>query len=96
MNFRRTIFGIAIILIAFLSMSVVFAADLDCNLPENRETCLAELAKTENEISDLNKQLSGLKNEGASIARDKAILENQAKQAKLKIKTHELSIAKLG
>ncbi len=96
MNFRRTIFGVALILITYLSVSVVFAADLDCNLPENRETCLAELAKTENEISDLSKQLSGLKNEGASISRDKKILENQAKQAKLKIKTHELSIAKLG
>ncbi len=100
MNFRLrhrlAIFSIATILITYLSMSVVFAAELDCNLPENRETCLAELAKTENEISDLNKQLSGLKNEGASIARDKKILENQAKQAKLKIKTHELSIAKLG
>ncbi|MBC7981698.1 lytic murein transglycosylase, partial [Candidatus Parcubacteria bacterium] len=96
MNFRRTIFGIATILITLFSVSYVLAADLDCNLPENRETCLAELAKTEAEITNLNKQLSGLKNEGASIARDKAILENQAKQAKLKIKTHELSIAKLG
>lgn len=96
MNFRRTIFSIATILITLFSVSYVLAADLDCNLPANRETCLAELAKTETEIANLNKQLSGLKNEGASIARDKAILENQAKQAKLKIKTHELSIAKLG
>ena len=96
MNFRSTIFSIAIILITFLSVTTVSAADLDCNLPENRTYCLAELEKTEKEITDLNKQLGGLKNEGASIARDKAILENQAKQAKLKIKTHELSIAKLG
>lgn len=96
MNFRFTIFMIAVLFSVFTIQSKVAKAEVDCNLPENRSTCLAELEKTEAEISNLNKQLSGLKNEGASIARDKKILENQAQQAKLKIKQHELSIATLG
>lgn len=98
MNFRLSIFTIAIIFLTYLlsPVSVLRAQTPDCNLPENRTYCLAELEKTETEIANLNKQLTGLKNEGSSIARDKKILENQAAQAKLKIKSHEFSIAKLG
>ncbi len=97
-RFRSTIFIIATIFLTYL-LSPVFelkAQTPDCNLPENRTFCLAELEKTEAEIANLNKQLTGLKNEGSSIARDKKILENQAATAKLKIKSHEYSIAKLG
>ncbi len=96
MNFRFAIFTIVTMLVVTLSVSRLTANTIDCNLPENRTYCLAELEKTEAEIGALNKQLGNLKNEGTSIARDKKILENQAQQAKLKIKTYELSIAKLG
>jgi len=101
MNFRPksgfAIFAIVTILLASFSLSTRTKVEAaDCNLPENREYCLAELAKIEAEVASLNNQLSSLKNEGTSIARDKKILENQAAQAKLKIKSHEFSIAKLG
>lgn len=98
MNFRLPFFIIVIIFLTYLLSPgfVLKAQTPDCNLPENRTFCLAELEKTETEIANLNKQLTGLKNEGSSIARDKKILENQAAQAKLKIKSHEFSIAKLG
>ncbi len=98
MNFRLSIFTIAMIFLTYIlsPVSILKAQTPDCNLPENRTFCLAELEKTEKEISDLNKQLTGLKNEGSSIVRDKKILENQAATAKLKIKSYEFSIAKLG
>ena len=98
MNSRFTIFIIAVLFLTVIfSINKNVQADTgDCNLPENRTACLAELEKTENEIKSLNNQLSGLKSEGVSIDRDKKILENQAQQAKLKIKQHELSIATLG
>ncbi len=97
MNFRLYIFIIVTILTSTLiTFSVINAQAPDCNLPENRDFCLAELAKIEAEVTNLNKQLTNLKNEGTSIERDKKILENQAAQAKLKIKSHEFSIAKLG
>ncbi len=95
MNLRlKTLMTAGFFLLGILSISV--KADMDCNLPENRSACLAELERTESEIKNLSNQLSGLKSEGASIERDKKILENQAQQAKLKIKQHELSIATLG
>lgn len=96
MNFRYIFFIIAIFFITFISNFTANAASLDCNLPENRDYCLAELAKVEAEVSSLSKQLANLKSEGVSIERDKKILENQAAQARLKIKSHEFSIAKLG
>ena len=96
MNFRLSIFIIAILFSGVLFLSVSDVKAVDCNLPENREYCLAELAKVEAEVSSLSSQLNALKNEGVSIARDKMILENQAAQARLKIKSHEFSIAKLG
>jgi len=74
----------------------VDAQALDCTDPNNRTQCLAELEKAEKEISELNKQLDSKKKEASSIARDKAVLELQTKQAQLKIKAHEYSIAKLG
>lgn len=86
------LFSFSIIGIGFVSK----VQAMDCNLPENRTACLAELDKTEAEIKSLSNQLDSLKNEGASISRDKKILDNQAQQAQLKIKSHELSIATLG
>lgn len=68
---------------------------LDCNLPENREQCLAELAKIEAEIAGLKTQTGKLESEAASISRDKKLLEIQIQQAKLQIKARELNIGKL-
>ncbi len=96
MNFRLSIFIIAALFTGAMFFSVQELKAVDCNLPENRQYCLEELAKVEAEVSTLSKQLSNLKNEGVSIERDKKILENQAAQARLKIKSHEFSIAKLG
>jgi hypothetical protein len=96
MNFRLSIFIIATLFIGVMFFSIQELKAVDCNLPENREYCLAELAKVEAEVNTLNNQLNALKNEGVSIERDKKILENQVAQARLKIKSHEFSIAKLG
>ena len=98
MNSKFPIFIIAIVSMSagFISYSNVSADTGDCSLPENRTACLEELSRTEADIGNLNKQLSGLKNEGVSISRDKQILDTQAKIAQKNIKAHELSIAKLG
>ncbi|MES2986186.1 MAG: lytic murein transglycosylase [Patescibacteria group bacterium] len=86
-------FSIASFLTIYTSLD---AQVLDCVNPENRTRCLAELEKAEKEIAELNVQLKSKRNEAVSIARDKALLELQTKQAQLKIKAHEYSIAKLG
>lgn len=97
MNSRFMIFIIAILfIVSSIYMPISKADTIDCNLPENRTYCLAELEKTETEISNLNKQLDGIKKEANSIAKDKKILDLQAQEAKLQIKSHEYSIAKLG
>lgn len=91
--------GLLTVCLAIVCLSVfglVRAQSLDCNIPENRTQCLAELEKIETEISNLKAQTSKLQSEAASIQRDKRLLEIQTQQAKLKIKAHELSIAKLG
>ena len=81
---------------SFFVMTTLHAQALDCTNPDNRTVCLAELDKAEKEIKELNAQLKSKQSEGVSIARDKAVLELQTKQAQLKIKAHEYSIAKLG
>lgn len=91
----KYIFPTVLIIAAFLFLGSTPVKALDCNLPENREQCLAELAKIEAEIAGLRTQTSKLEGEAASISRDKKLLEIQIQQAKLKIKASELSIAKL-
>lgn len=86
-----TVFIIAV----FLFLGVTQVKALDCNLPENREACLAELAKIESEIAGLKTQTNKLESEAASISRDKKLLEIQIQQAKLQIKARELNIGKL-
>lgn len=81
---------------SFFVLSTLHAQALDCTNPDNRTVCLAELDKAEKEIKELSAQLKSKQSEAVSIARDKAVLELQTKQAKLKIKAHEYSIAKLG
>lgn len=93
----RVIFCIAFFSVSFFISTVhIDAQTLDCTDPNNRTQCLAELDKAEKEIAELNKQLASKQKEASSIARDKAVLELQTKQAQLKIKAHEYSIAKLG
>lgn len=86
----------SIIGIFILSAIAIQAQSLDCTDPNNRAQCLVELDKAEKEIAELNIQLASKQKEAGSIARDKALLELQTKQAKLKIKAHEYSIVKLG
>lgn len=81
---------------AIARIPTVQAQTLDCSDPANRETCLAELAKTEQEITALNAQLDAKKKEGASIKRDKELIDLQIQSAKLKIRQHDLTIGKLG
>ncbi len=78
------------------NVPTVHGQTLDCSNPANRETCLAELAKTEQEITNLNSQLEAKRKEGASIKRDKDIIDLQIQAAKLKIRQHDLAIGKLG
>lgn len=80
----------------FFVVSILHAQTLDCTNPDNRTACLAELDKAEKEIKELGIQLKSKQSEAVSIARDKAVLELQTKQAQLKIKAYEYSIAKLG
>jgi membrane-bound lytic murein transglycosylase B len=99
MTFRFKIFIIAslfLIPVIFFNIIPLYAADLDCTLPENRVQCLTELSQTETDIANLNTQLDGLKGEGVSISRDKKILDTKAQIAQKEIKSHEYSIAKLG
>lgn len=86
----------SIIGIFILFAIAIQAQSLDCTDPNNRSQCLIELDKAEKEIAELNIQLASKQKEAGSIARDKALLELQTKQAKLKIKAHEYSIVKLG
>ncbi|MES3005324.1 MAG: lytic murein transglycosylase [Patescibacteria group bacterium] len=67
-----------------------------CDTPEEKAICTALLDQTEKEIASLGTQLSSKAQEGSSLQRDKAVLDLQIKQAQLKIKARELSIAKLG
>lgn len=95
--FLSVIFFIACFMFSFgVYVKIVKSEVLDCTNPDNRTQCLAELDRTEKEIKELNAQLDSKKKEAGSIARDKAVLEIQTKQAKLKIQAHEYSIAKIG
>ena len=68
----------------------------ECDTPEQKKVCTDLLNQTEKEIKDLADKLQSTKNQGASLARDKAILDLQIKQAQLKIKAQEISIANIG
>ncbi len=80
----------------FVCAQVFTAQALDCTDPNNRAACLEELDKAEAEIAKLSGQKAVLEKEASSIQRDKKLLEIQTQQAKLKIRTHELSILRLG
>ncbi len=92
----RVFLIVGFVLSFFTFLPGVHGQTLDCSNPANRETCLAELAKTEQEITNLNAQLEAKRREGASIKRDKDIIDLQIQSAKLKIRQHDLAIAKLG
>lgn len=97
MKFPKQVFYFCMCIVGFsVVYTNIFAQALDCTNPDNRTQCLAELEKAEKEIAELNVQLESKRKEAGSIARDKAVLELQTKQAKLKIQAHEYAIAKLG
>ncbi len=98
LKFRTFIFILGTSAIA-ASLSFVprsFAATYKCDTPEEKVVCTNLLNQTEAEIANLNSQLNSVKQEGTSLERDKQILDLQIKQAALKIKAHELTIANLG
>ena len=92
----KYVLGMCLYIAIFVTLQTSHAQVLDCVNPDNRTLCLAELAKAEKEIGELTIQLKSKKGEAVSIARDKAVLALQTKQAQLKIKAHEFSIVKLG
>ncbi len=98
MRIRNVFFISLILLLAVFGLraSSVFADDYQCVTPEEKQACTNLLAQTEQQIADLGIQLGSKKQEGTSLSRDKQVLDLQIKQAQLKIKAHELSIANLG
>ncbi|HYC34287.1 MAG TPA: lytic murein transglycosylase [Candidatus Paceibacterota bacterium] len=64
--------------------------------PEKEKQLRAELEVIEREIKEQQGILASKQLEGASIARDVAILNAQIKQAQLKIQKHNLAIERLG
>jgi len=79
-----------------LSISIASAATYQCETPAEKQVCQELLNQTETEINGLNAQLSSVKQEGASLERDKQILNIKIKQAQLEIKKHDLTIANIG
>jgi membrane-bound lytic murein transglycosylase B len=93
-----TLFSVVFIVLGMIlpSWVITHAETYKCDTPEEKVKCTELLNQTEKEIKKLSSQLDGVKQTGASIARDKEILSIQIKQAQLKIKAHELSIANIG
>ncbi|MFA6050440.1 MAG: lytic murein transglycosylase [Candidatus Paceibacterota bacterium] len=79
----------------FSHIPPAFAA-YKCDTVEEKAVCTKLLNQTEAEIMSLTSELNNVKQEGTSLARDKQILDLQIKQAQLKIKASELTIANLG
>ncbi len=80
----------------FFALPANAQATYKCDTPEEKAVCTSLLDQAEKEIANLGAQLSAKAQEGSSLARDKAVLDLQIKQAQLKIKARELAIAKLG
>lgn len=94
--FIYIIFFVALGVISPFFISNVYSATYKCDTPAEKQVCTELLNQTEKEISSLATELSAKKQEGASLARDKALLDLKVKQAQLQIKAHEISIANLG
>ena len=91
------IFTLAAIVMALVPAAPTYADEtFQCVTPEQKQACTDLLAQTQKDIDSLGSQLSSKMQEGSSLARDKAVLELQIRQAQLKIKARELSIANLG
>lgn len=76
---------------------IAYAQTANTNLtPEQEARLRAELADVENQIKQQQSILDSKRGEGRSITRDIDILNAQIKTAHLKIKSHEISINKLG
>ena len=88
---------VGVFIVGILITPYTFAdTTYQCNTAEEKAACTALLTQTEQEIASLATELSSKKQEGSSLARDKAVLDLQIKQAQLKIKAHQLTIAQLG
>ncbi len=90
--------ALALILSASLyAPKLGFAQSANTNLTPEQEAALrAELADVEKQIKEQQGILDSKKTEGRSYERDLAVLNAQIKTAQLKIRSHELSINKLG
>ena len=97
-RFFRLSFFIVLSLCLSLALPRGIYADetFQCVTPEQKQACTDLLAQTQKEIDALGSQLGSKMQEGSSLVRDKAVLDLQIKQAQLKIKARELSIANLG
>lgn len=82
--------------VVFFALPADAQTTYKCDTPEEKAVCTSLLEQAEKEIANLGAQLSTKAQEGSSLARDKAVLDLQIKQAQLKIKARELAIAKLG
>lgn len=80
----------------FINSNDTLAVIYKCDTPEEKAICTGLLNDTEKEIAELGNELNATKSQGASLKRDKALLDLQIKQSQLKIKAHELTIANLG
>ncbi len=95
-TFSFSIFTVGALALAIFHTPFADAATYKCDTPEEKVVCTQLLNQTEAEIAGLTTQLNSVKQEGSSLERDKQILDLQIKQAALKIKAHELTIANLG
>lgn len=95
-SYLITPFSFFLIIYSLFFISFTSAATYQCDTPEEKQRCTELLNQAETEIGNLNNELNSVKQEGASLTRDKQILEIQIKQAALQIKAHELTIANLG
>ncbi len=91
------LFILTFIFVVTLSRPQTTDAQTNPNLtPEQERILRAELADIEKQIAEQQSILTKKQQEGSSIQRDISILDAQIKQAKLKIKAHDIAIQKLG
>ena len=100
-NIRRSqykIYGLFLFIVfyIFFNFGNFAYADLLQDAQVDRGRLESELAQLEKEIAQKQKELDGQKGQSASIGRDITILTTKISQAKLDIKSKDLTIKKLG
>lgn len=102
---KQNIFGILIksalvfltaLFIFTFRAAVVDAQTIQCNTPEERARCEAELAELEKEIKEQEAILAGQKNKSASLQRDIELLRARINTARTRIQQKDLEIKKIG